>query len=145
MSEVKRPRVLPTPVMRSVPEANKWRLVEQWQFKVKPDKEQSQLAVWFTVEAGYEWDGASKPLHNSAIFVLPSCHWKLVVPSLEHDWLCDHRDHVAALGIDSVHAARHFRRLCERYHVNDDGFMDIQEMYWAVRLGGPKWERTDLT
>lgn len=135
--------MLPTPVMRSVPEANRWRLLEDWPFRIKPDKDNSQnwdVPHIYVIRKGYEWDGASKPWHNKAVFVLPACHWKMVVPSLEHDIMCDKRDEFAAMGISSIHAARHFRRRMAQYKVNDDGFLDEQQMYWAVRLGGPKWD-----
>lgn len=134
---------LPTPAMKALPEVNRWLLLEPWGFEVKPDKDNSQN--WngpkiFLVPQGFEWDGASKPFHNSSFFVLPSCHWKLVVPSLEHDFMCDNRKLMAEQGVDSVHAARHFRRQLIRYRVNDDGFNDVWEMYTAVRYGGPQWE-----
>lgn len=136
-------RMLPTPKMRAIPEDNKWRLLEPWSFLIKPDKSNTQnwdTPLRYVIPQGYEWDGASKPWMSKALFVLPSCHWKLVVPSLEHDIICDEREWFAKNGVSSAHAARHFRRQCVRYKVNEDGFMDTQQMYWAVRIGGPQWE-----
>lgn len=134
--------MLPTPVMRAIPETNKWLLLEDWPFRIKPDKDNTQK--WdaphiYVIRKGFEWDGTSKPFHNSSFFVLPSCHWKVVVPSLEHDVMCERWEEFAAMGVSSIHAARHFRRRLEQYKVNEDGFNDVWEMYTAVRLGGPQW------
>ena len=132
---------LRTPAMRAIPEENKWLLLEDWEYTIKPHQDGPSEPVIRVITAGYSWDGASKPFHDRALFVPASSSWKLVVPSLEHDDLCDNRDWAAAHGINSKMAARHFRRLCERHGV---AWNDCVQMYWAVRLGGPQWDRTDI-
>lgn len=138
--------MLRTPLMRAIVEAEsescRWELKQDWHYTVRPDKDGEHPEVHCVIKAGYRWDGASKPWHDRAVFVLPSSHWKMVVPSLEHDDLCDRRNGYASVGINSIHAARHFRRMCARYLVD---WADVVKMYWAVRLGGPRWERTDLS
>lgn len=133
---------LPTPLKRVLPGSNASILLENWTYIIKPDKDNRYPWLERTIPAGFVWDGASKPFKNKAYFVLPSCHWKLDVPTLEHDDMCANREWFAARGIDSIHAARHFRRRMEEYGVNDDGINDVWEMYMAVRHFGPQWSAT---
>ena len=112
----------------------RWELLERWEYLVRRVSGSSVDLVRRVIEPGFRWDGSTKPLHNKAIFVTASSHWSMVVPSMEHDELCNNRVEVKAMGITSADAAWHFYQQCLAYKT---GYAWAQ--WKAVLWGGPQW------
>jgi hypothetical protein len=129
---------LPTPIIKPVYREVagelqwNWELQQDWFFHVRVAG--ATTIIDRRIEAGFCWDGSTKPLHNKAIFVTASSHWSMVVPSMEHDELCKNRVEVKAMGITSADAAWHFYQQCLAYKT---GYAWTQ--WKAVLWGGPQW------
>ena len=137
---------LPSPVVRPVyalsPDTGAfawlWELQEDWAFTlvIHSDRIGKQLSVTRLLNAGFLWDGASKPLKRYAVFATPSSHWAMVAPSAEHDDMCRNQHWWAAHGVSSADAAWHFYQRCTRYHTGREW-----RQWKAVLHLGPKWNR----
>jgi hypothetical protein len=108
-------KLYPCPIRR------RYVLLEPWSFVCK--------GTTFTIDAGFEYDGASIP--KGAWYSTYSPYNPIVMlAALEHDYLCIHRP----LGISSADAALHFKKALT--YANP---IKRELMYRAVLWFGPMW------
>jgi hypothetical protein len=89
---------------------------------------QSDIAGDVIVPLGFASDGASVPRFLWSMF---PPFGKYLEAAFVHDWFC------VTHAVDSVTAAKVFREAMEVCGV---GKWRRNKMYWAVRLGGPKFK-----
>ena len=85
------------------------------------------------IPAGFTSDGASVPRFLWRIY---PPFGKYLEAAVVHDWFCV-LGHAGESPIDSVAAAKVFREAMKACGVNK---WRRNKMYWAVRLGGPKFK-----
>ncbi len=90
---------------------------------------ESDIAGQVIVPVGFASDGASVPRFMWSIF---PPFGKYLEAAIVHDWFC------VTHAVDSITAARVFREAMEVCGV---GKWRRSKMYWAVRLGGPKFQK----
>lgn len=88
------------------------------------------LGKILVIPVGFSSDGASVPRFMWSIYPPFGLYLEAAVV---HDWLCEH--HI----VDSKTAAKIFR---EAMKVCGVGKWKRNKMYWAVRLGGPRFKKS---
>lgn len=112
------------PPVKPIPGTNKYRLLFDIELQV--------LGTWYTIDAGFEFDGASIPWIAQP-FSYNRYDPLVLGPACFHDWL--YRTHA----VSRLEGDRYFQMLLR---ANDVPVRKARRMFWAVQLFGRRaWNK----